>query len=82
MVRVYTRIRIRVVKNMDLDFLMFSQLMGDVPPVDPKVKEWLQKHLYQRKESGAYFYRWEVLAQMSLIEFSKLLLDLANRINE
>ena len=46
MVRVYTRIRIRVVKNMDLDFLMFSQLMGDVPPVDPKVKEWLQKHLY------------------------------------
>ncbi|MGK7882513.1 MAG: plasmid pRiA4b ORF-3 family protein [Crocosphaera sp.] len=44
---------------MDLDFLMFSQLMGDVPPVDPKVKEWLQKQKITEKSPGRILKDWQ-----------------------
>jgi hypothetical protein len=43
---------------MDLNFLRVSGLMGDVPPLDPKVKEWLQQQTITEESPGRIFKDW------------------------
>ncbi|MEL4897354.1 hypothetical protein [Crocosphaera sp. Alani8] len=46
---------------MDLDFLMFSGLMGEVSPVEPKVKEFLQQEKITEESPGRIFKDWQTL---------------------
>ena len=48
---------------MELDFLMGSELMGDIPPLDPKIKEWLRQQTITEKSPGRIFKDWQILLE-------------------